>query len=174
MKDYRRILLLLALSLASCRVRSFTWGSPGSTNLEKAEELLQDGRPQEAIQAYRLHMAERLAVQNRPDWENPFFYLLLIGDIQLDQGQVDAALASYSEAEKREVSPPLVSDRYRRIGRWYEERGRLEQAYEFLERHRRLDDLLGAGHLRMITAPPKPSSGGDRNGHRRRGPRHDE
>jgi DNA polymerase-3 subunit alpha len=31
----------------------------------------------------------------------------------------------------------------------------------------RLDDLLGPGHLRMITAPPRLSSG-DRNGHRRR------
>lgn len=37
------------------------------------------------------------------------------------------------------------------------------------ELRNRLDDLLGPGHLRMITSPPKPSAGGNGRGNGRRG-----
>lgn len=111
-------------------------------HLERADELGRSGKYTEAIEEYRAHMEFRLSVKNRPEWENPYFYLLLIGDIQLGSGDVAAAEKSYLEARDREVDPYLISDRMRGIARWHEERGDLKAALEVLERYRELDPLL--------------------------------
>jgi tetratricopeptide (TPR) repeat protein len=110
--------------------------------LERAEELSREGKYQEAIEAYRSHMAFRLKVPKRPEWENPYFYLILIGDIQLGQGLIEEAEKSYALAEENKVDEYLVSDRFRGIARWYEEQGKLSEAIEFLGRYRDRDPLL--------------------------------
>jgi tetratricopeptide (TPR) repeat protein len=114
----------------------------GTENLRNADELSRQGRYQEALEAYRKHMEYRLSVPDRPTWENPYFYLLLIGDEYLRQGEPTQALAQYLEAERKEIHPTLISDRYRALARWYEEHGQLRQALDLLQRFRDRDSLL--------------------------------
>jgi tetratricopeptide (TPR) repeat protein len=130
--------LLIVVLLASC----FSGRGGDYGFLEKAEELSREGKYQEAIEAYRSHMAFRLTVKKRPAWENPYFYLILIGDIQLGQGLIDEAEKSYVLAEENKVDAYLVSDRFRGIARWYEEQGKLTEAIAFLNRYRDRDPLL--------------------------------
>lgn len=114
----------------------------GPERIRRADELTRQGEYDQAISMYREHMEDRLSVENRPQWENPYFYLLLIGDVQLGRGEPDAALASYEEAERMKVDAPLISDRYRAVGRWYEEHGQLQKAIDVLTKYRDRDSLL--------------------------------
>jgi tetratricopeptide (TPR) repeat protein len=116
--------------------------SSGPTELVDAEQLTRDGKPDEAIAAYREHIANRLEVSDRPEWENPYFYLLNVGDIELNRGKIDAALAMYEEAERQKVDPALVADRYRAVASWYEEHGELTKALEILTKYREKDPLI--------------------------------
>lgn len=116
--------------------------SSGPERLTDAEALTSEGRHNEAIQAYREHISERLETSDRPEWENPYFYLLSIGDIELSRGNVDAALAAYEEAEREKVDPPLVADRYRAVASWYEEHGQLQKALDLLGKYREKDPLI--------------------------------
>jgi hypothetical protein len=121
-----------------------------SPTLEEAEQLSREGRYDEAISGYRRHMEERLALENRPEWENPYFYLLLIGDIELGRNDVAASLRSYEEAERHGVHQTLISDRYRSVARYHEERGELEAARKVLETYRTRDPLLFESMLDRI------------------------
>ena len=112
------------------------------SKVEQAEELSRQGQYPAAIELYREHMNDRLAVGSRPEWENPYFYLLLIGDVQLGQGDPGAAISSYEEAERMKVEPSLISDRYRAVGRWYEEHNQLQKALDVLSKYRDRDPLL--------------------------------
>jgi tetratricopeptide (TPR) repeat protein len=114
----------------------------GSEELRKADELSRQGRHNEAIAAYRAHMQQRLAVTERPEWEDPHFYLLLIGDSYLHRGEPLQALSNYEEAERERVDATLISDRYRAVARWYEERSELREALEVLKKYRDRDSLL--------------------------------
>ena len=116
--------------------------SSGPTELLEAEQLTSDGKHNEAIAAYREHITNRLEVTDRPEWENPHFYLLNVGDIELTRGNIDQALAAYEEAEREKVDPPLVADRYRAVASWYEEQNQLEKALEVLEKYREKDPLI--------------------------------
>lgn len=87
-------------------------------------------------------MDERLEVRDRPEWENPYFYLILIGDIQLGQGDPIAARQSYDDAEKAGVDVALISDRYRSLAVWYEKQNRLKEAVEILKSRRDKDPLI--------------------------------
>jgi tetratricopeptide (TPR) repeat protein len=127
-------------SLAVCVSSGCFSSSP--TELLDAEQLTTDGKHDEAIAAYREHIANRLEVTDRPDWENPHFYLLNVGDIELSRGNVDTALATYEEAAREKVEPPLVADRYRAVASWYEEHGQLEKALEILTKYRDKDPLI--------------------------------
>jgi tetratricopeptide (TPR) repeat protein len=91
---------------------------------------------------YREHISNRLEVADRPEWENPYFYLLNVGDIELKRGDVDKALAAYEEAERQRVDLPLVADRYRAVAVWYEEHGQLQKALEVLTKYREKDPLI--------------------------------
>jgi tetratricopeptide (TPR) repeat protein len=113
-----------------------------SDRVQRAEELSRQGDYDAAIALYREHMEARLAIEDRPEWENPYFYLLLIGDVQLGRGEPEAALQTYEEAERQKVEPTLISDRYRAVGRWYEEHGQLQKALEELSKYRDRDPLL--------------------------------
>lgn len=136
------LLLIIATSLSGCfgGIWVATFGGP--TTLERAEELEKEGKLDEAIAQYQRHIEERLAVGDRPAWENPKFYLLSIGDLRLQQGDKAAALASYEEAEAAEVNPALVADRFRFVASWHETRGELREAQEVLLRYRDRDPLL--------------------------------
>jgi len=145
---------LLVTYFSGCKpfafVHAFRFGT-SSSYLESAEELSRQGKTDEAIAQYRAHIDERLAVKDRPEWENPYFYLLLIGDLQLHSGQPDSAIATYEEAEQKEVHASLVSDRYRSVARWYETQGKLQEAAAILQRFRSRDDLLFDSMLDRIS-----------------------
>lgn len=113
-----------------------------SSALYRAEELTQQGNYEQAITSYEKHIQERVEVSGKPDWENPHFYLLRIGDLQLRQEKPLDALASYEEAERQKVEPTLISDRYRAVANWYLERGDLQQGFDLLTKYRDRDSLL--------------------------------
>ena len=98
---------------------------------------------------------------DRPAWENPYFYLLSIGDLQLRMGQPNEALASFKGAEEHHVEESLVSDRYRSVAIWYEEHGQLDKALEVLTKYRERDSLLFDSMLdrvarKMTAQEPSP------------------
>lgn len=109
--------------------------------LHRAEELSSNERYEEAIVAYREHIDDRLAAE-RPEWENPYFYLLKVGDLQLAMEQPEAAVGTFAEAERQQVDLDLVSDRYRSVAHWYLDHGKPHQAFDLLKTHRQKDSLL--------------------------------
>jgi tetratricopeptide (TPR) repeat protein len=113
----------------------------GESSLHRAEELSGEGRYEEAIAAYREHIDDRLALE-RPDWENPYFYLLRVGDLQLAMEQPEAALGTFAEAEQQQVDSELVLDRYRSVAHWYVDHGMPQEAFDLLKTHRQRDSLL--------------------------------
>ena len=132
---------LATLTFAGCvHIRFYTIGSSGE--LKSAEEYSRQGNYDEAIAAYRRHMEDRLSVTNRPSWENPYFYLILIGDIQLGQGKPEQALESFKEADARGVDQYLVADRIRETASWYEKQNRLDDAIKLLSTCREKDPLM--------------------------------
>ncbi len=145
-------LCIVATSLSGC--------SLSSDELRRAEELTKEGRYDEAIAAYKEHMESRLEVTNRPEWENPYFYLILIGDVQLSRGDPVAALTIYEESESKLAScedpeakkfhETLLSDRYRAVASWYAEHEQFERALEILRRHRNRDTLIFDAHLDRV------------------------
>ncbi len=151
-KTITTALFLAAASLAAC--------SLGSDELRRAEELTKEGRYDEAITAYKEHMESRLEVTDRPEWENPYFYLILIGDVQLSRGELPAALTIYEEAESKLAScqdpeakkfhETLLSDRYRAVASWYAEHEQHEKALEILRRYRHRDTLIFDAHLDRV------------------------
>jgi tetratricopeptide (TPR) repeat protein len=110
--------------------------------LEKAEEFSRQAKYDEAIDAYRKHMRYRLSLEDRPPWENPYLYLLMIGDLQLNQDKPEEARASYELAEKNKVDTALISDRYRYLATWYDKRGDIDAALKILSTYRDRDDML--------------------------------
>jgi hypothetical protein len=111
-------------------------------DLERAEGLLSKGQFGEAISIYQNHINYRLNLDQRASWENPYFYLLLIGDIELNRRSPDAAYVNYKQALSHGVDKNLISDRIRSLSHWYEEQGNIEKSIELLKLHRELDPLL--------------------------------
>lgn len=138
------VMFICCMSMIACKGHFFfnLYKFGDYAHLQQAEEYSRQGKYSEAIEAYRSHMQERLAVKERPDWENPYFYLILIGDIQLGQAEVEQALLSYEQAEKEQVDKSLISDRFRSVASWYEKQGNLKQALEVLKKYRDRDPLL--------------------------------
>lgn len=114
----------------------------GPETLSRADELTREGKYDEAIAAYEEHIQDRLADISRPEWENPYFYLLNIGDIELARNEPEKALKQYEEAEAKGIALTLVSDRYRAVATWFESRGELQKALEVLTRYQSKDPLL--------------------------------
>lgn len=116
-----------------------------------------------ALQVYHEHIHERLRASERPEWENPYFYLLLIGDIQLQMGKPDDAVLSFIEAEREHVQADLVSDRYRAVAAWYIEHDQLDKALDVLKTYRDRDSLLFDAMLdrvaRLLTAREATAGG---------------
>ena len=143
------LLCLASTALTSCSQQR-------TDKIKYAEELASQGQYEEAISEYRAHMEERLAVKNRPEWENPYFYLLLIGDAYLAKGDATEALSSYEDAEKNGVHASLVSDRYRSVATWYEGKGELQKAFDALKKYRSRDTLLFDSMLDRIARTLTP------------------
>lgn len=110
--------------------------------LQQAEELTRQDRIDDAINLYQEHIQTRLAVKDRPEWENPYFYLLIIGDLNLRSGRVEQALLAFNHAETEGVDRGLVSDRYRSVASWHERSGQLDLAISILIKYRDRDQLL--------------------------------
>ncbi|MDC0358397.1 hypothetical protein OAO01_06230, partial [Oligoflexia bacterium] len=112
-----RSLLMSLIVAATSACSAFFFAGPFnvaySRHLRDAEEYSRQKEFDKAIESYQKHIHARLGVKERPEWENPFFYHIIIGDLQLGQEQVEAALASYELAEKHGVEPGFISDRYR-------------------------------------------------------------
>lgn len=134
-------MLLKYFTLISCLLCACNF-KPTESNRAQAVSLSQQKQYDQAVAAYWQHIESRLAVKNRPDWENPYIYLLDIGDIYLEQDQVAKALESYLEAEQHGVKAEYVADRMRHVARWYEARGLLREAIEHLKKHRQRDEVL--------------------------------
>ena len=129
----RYTLFILWLVSSACSRNSF---------LYQAEELTQQSKYDEAIVAYELHIADRLQDPARANWENPYFYLLRVGDLLLSQDKPKEALTAYVKAESEGIEKTLISDRLRSLARWYEEHDQLDQAIIILTEHRGRDPLL--------------------------------
>ena len=124
------------MALNSCFYRS------ASQHLQKAEELSREGDLPGAIEEYNQHIQDRLAQEHRPDWENPYFYELLIGDLYLRSDDFDLALKSYERAESQGIDKSLVADRYRLVAARYEQLEEYEAALTILTKYRDRDPLL--------------------------------
>ncbi len=145
MKTHIALRLLAATFLAvSCS------NGTRSSHLERAEEYSRKGQFDHAIEEYRDHMETRLDA-DRPEWENPYFYLILIGDIQLGQNKPVEALSTFEEADNKGVDKYLVSDRIRSTARWYEQHDQLDDAIRVLSKFRDRDDLLFDAMLDRIS-----------------------
>lgn len=140
--------VLTSLMIFLCSCHGF---SGGKSKLDKAEDLVQQEKYEEAITIYKEHMSERLSAKNRPDWENPYFYYLLIGDIELRRSNVNAAIEAYKTAQANDIPINLISDRMRYIATWYEEKGEYEEALAILKANRQLDPLLFDSMLDRIS-----------------------
>lgn len=137
----RTLASLFALSLTTSQLLG-CFSSGESAALREAENLASEQRYGEAIAAYHEHIHDRLETSDRPEWENPYFYLLMIGDIELSRGAAQQALLDYEEAERQGVSLSLVADRYRAVASWHEERGELKEALEVLNKYHDRDSLI--------------------------------
>lgn len=140
----KSILSFALLSLPGCRstivLETFSFNS--NEYLKEAEESTRKGDYESAINAYFNHIESRRTLEDRPEWENPNFYLLLIGDLYLKQGNVDDALRIYEEAEEKGIESTFVSDRYRMVARMFEDKGELKEAIDVLTKYRERDPLL--------------------------------
>lgn len=141
-------LVLVAIVLLVCAVigstgcrRIFGRGGAGA-HLEEAEEATRQGDITRAIESYQRHIAHRLTMTDRPAWENPSFYELMIGDLELRRGDTAAALQAFERAERAGIDAGLVSDRYRAVGSWLEQQQRPNEALALLKKYRERDPLL--------------------------------
>lgn len=130
------IVTMTVLFLSSCSVYR------GSLHLSDAEEQLRLKQYDKAIASYRSHIDYRLKAEDKQEWENPFFYLMLIVDIELKRDNIEGAKEALAEAEAKGVEVTLIADRWRSLARWYELRGKPREAMELLQAHRELDPLL--------------------------------
>lgn len=140
----RRFAVIILLFATSCKPYFFadTFSFGQSRHLRRAEEYLRQEEYDKAIEKYKDHIEYRLEMDDRPDWENPYFYYLLIGDIELRRDKLKEALTSYNYAEEKGVEKNLVSDRYRYVASYYEKKGNLKAAIVILKTYRDRDPLL--------------------------------
>ncbi|MCB0353025.1 MAG: tetratricopeptide repeat protein [Bdellovibrionales bacterium] len=135
--------VVLAVLISGCVVWYSTFDyAPASRYLRQAEQAARQGKTKEAETYYLRHIQFRLDFKERPDWENPYFYHLLIGDLYLKENNIEEALSHYQKARSEGVELGLVADRFRQIASFYESEEKFDQAISFLSEHRELDPLL--------------------------------
>lgn len=133
-----RTILTFSLSYAlfSCA------GSHMQSDAKKASEFRASKDYDEAIKAYIRHIDKRVKTKEKPEWENPYIYYLDIGDIYLQQENIEKALEYYLLADKENVKKTYVNDRLRNIGDFLVEKKEFERAIEHLTTYRERDPLL--------------------------------
>ncbi len=119
-----------------------TASSATASKVSEARIFAESGEYQHAIESYQQHINDRLEEKNRPKWENPYFYELLIGDLQLLDNNPKEARTSYEKAESQQVERELVADRYRKLARWLFQNGNTSEALSLIEEKKHLDPLL--------------------------------
>ena len=130
--------MLALLSLEAC----FFFPSSRPSQAQVAAQLREEGKFEEAIAAYRKHIADREQSPSRAEDENPSFYLVLIGDVEMQRGDRQAAKAAYAAARTQNVSTGLVGDRYRQLAEAYAKDSEYEEAIAVLKEGRDIDPLL--------------------------------
>ena len=157
--------LLTLLLLSGCRVYAAVFYGdaefePGLSNAQIAQKLRQEGKYEQAIARYLVHIQRRMHDPRRPDDENPYFYYAIIGDIYLQLDDVVRARESYETAHTQGVDAALVKDKFRGLARWHEQRGEYEEAINILKQYRDLDPLMidsdiDRNHKEMVAAEQK-------------------
>jgi tetratricopeptide (TPR) repeat protein len=112
------------------------------TFAQKAEAAAKTGDLDGAINNYYLHIQSRLKEKDRPEWENPYFYFLLIGDLYVQKNDPISALAKYDAASEKNVDPRLVGDRVCLLSRRLEAQGKFSTAYKILVKRHQLNPEL--------------------------------
>jgi tetratricopeptide (TPR) repeat protein len=151
MKNYRIAILLFfaACNSPTITTKDVITGEPKiiqvKTHGDRALQLQLEGKSESAIREYYLHINQRLHEQQTQQImssENPYFYLILIGDIYLEINEPLKAKEIYLEAQKNNVAKEFIADRLRILARYYRKRKEYHNAMEILEQYRELDDLL--------------------------------
>ena len=132
-------ILLSTLMLCSCSIFFFT---DFRQYLDAAEKAEKEQNYKEAIQQYKGHIIFRKSDSGRFKDENPYFYQLMIGDLYIKLKNPESAEKAFLIALKHNISPPLCAERLRRIGTYYLEEKKYEEAFAILRKHRELDPLL--------------------------------
>jgi tetratricopeptide (TPR) repeat protein len=127
---------LLMVQLGACTYFSF---ERGASHSQIAAKLRDEKKFEEAIQEYYKHIDSRLKDSRREAEENPFFYLIMIGDIYLEEGNTGEAIRTYLEAKSKQVEGPLVVDRIRKVAGTLRDSGKYKEAIDLLRGHRDLD-----------------------------------
>jgi tetratricopeptide (TPR) repeat protein len=139
-----KMLHSLLFGLVLTQLSSCFWFSFGDrpSHARAAAQLRSEKKYDQAISEYEQHISARLSDSRREPEENPYFYLILIGDIYLEQGKIDAALDKFIEAKEKEVEIPLVVDRIRRVGKTLHDQGKFREAVDLLQKYRGLDEFV--------------------------------
>ncbi|MEZ4754584.1 MAG: hypothetical protein R3A13_09825 [Bdellovibrionota bacterium] len=135
---YKFLSIYLIISLVSCS----NYYPKNLRHLLQAENLTKHEKYDEAFSEYELHIKTRSQQPDLQQWENPYFYQLIIGDLQLKLKNPSAALKSYLKAEENGVSTILVNDRIRLVANWYESEKEYDKAINLLEKYRTRDSLM--------------------------------
>lgn len=105
----------------------------------EAKKLREEKKYDRAIKVYKKHITTRLADKARPDFENPYFYYLLICDTYLEMDKADDAEKAIQTASANKVDLEFLIDRYRQILAWQENKGFLEKAHALATTYRKLN-----------------------------------
>jgi tetratricopeptide (TPR) repeat protein len=108
----------------------------------KVSELEEQKQFEEARAVYKKHQVYRLSRRERAEWENPYFYSLLIGDLYLKEGKATDSLTMYEEALRHKVEAHLIDDRILKLGVWYMEKGLYGEAISLLSKYQKRNPLL--------------------------------
>ncbi len=122
---------LITIILTSCAHESL---------LNKAELAFEENNYAEAVLLYDKHREERQNTKDRPSWENPSFYHLVVVESLLKLNKPEEAEARILLGIKEGVDNALIVDKLRLIAEWYVKNKDLTTAIDFLDKYHHLDE----------------------------------
>ena len=134
----RFLALALILGTTSCSLFSTRNELSLARRAEQAQEA---GNCEKAINLYNKHIEDRITQENKAEKENPWFYLIKIGDCQFEQNKETEALNTYLEAKSKKVYPDLIADRIMKVVDMRVKQKRYDDAINLLKDHREIDEL---------------------------------
>lgn len=137
---------LLTVFFSSC-----TFYNPKNSLLSRADAALENKEYDEAITLYKEHIESRLDNPLRSSWENPYFYLIVIGDVYIEKKEPKKAEITFLKAEKKGVKKPLINDRLLKLASYYEKNHQFSEAIELLDKNIDRDPILFEGYLDKIS-----------------------